>query len=283
MLKLFSKKKTDPAAELENLLGEYGLPSFSPVIMSALEKVRDDECSNGEIAEIATRDPGLSVRLLGTVNSAAFSIRNSVNSVHQAVSLLGRSQLESILVSMAVRESLPDSDAPGYDVQRFWTTSARRATAAAALADRIDPATRSESFTASLLGDMAIPILSHRKPGDYGPILEQHHLGGENLEQLENQAFGWDHARVASWMCAAWKFPDRLASAIGSHHGTGEEDMVALPAVQLVAHLREVEEGDGTDEIIERAYDVYHLPKDESAELIRVSFEESAAVARLFV
>lgn len=282
MLKLFSKKKVDPAQELKNLLGDYGLPSFSPVIMSALEAVRDAESSNREIAEIAKRDPGLSVKLLGTVNSAAFAIRNPVDNVDHAISLLGRSQLESILISMAVRDSLPDSDAPGYDVHRFWTTSARRASAAAAFADRIDPASRSESFTASLLGDMAIPILSHRKSREYGPILEQHHRDGEKLEQLENQAFGWDHARVATWMCTEWNFPERLTSAIGSHHGTQDEGL-ALPAVQLVAHLREVEEGEGTDEIVEHAYDAYNLPKDESAALIRASFEESAAIARLFV
>ena len=283
MLKLFSKKKVDPAEELKNLLGDYGLPSFSPVIMSALEKVRDEESSNREIAEIATRDPGLSVKLLGIVNSAAFAIRNPVHNVDHAISLLGRGQLESILISVAVRDSLPNSAAPGYEVHRFWTTSARRASTAAALADRIDPATRSESFTASLLGDMAIPLLLHRKPQEYGPILEQHHHGGEKLEQLENQEFGWDHARVATWMCAEWKFPERLASAIGSHHGTHDEGLAPLPAVQLAAHLREFEEGEGIDEIVERAYDAYCLPKDESAELIRKSFEESAAIERLFV
>ena len=88
---------------------------------------------------------------------------------------------------------------------------------------------------------------------------------------------------MATWMCTEWKFPERLTSAIGSHHGTQDEDLAPLPAVQLVAHLREVEEGEGTDEIVARAYETSTLPKDESAELIKARFEESAAIARQFV
>ena len=93
----------------------------------------------------------------------AFALRHKVRGVHHAVSLLGRSQLESMLISMAVRDTLPNSAKRGFEPRRFWTTSARRACTAAALADRIDPSTRSESFTASLLQDMAVPVLSHRR------------------------------------------------------------------------------------------------------------------------
>jgi EAL and modified HD-GYP domain-containing signal transduction protein len=42
-----------------------------------------------EIEEVVTRDPGLTVRLLRLLNSASFSLRKRVTSVHEAVTMLG--------------------------------------------------------------------------------------------------------------------------------------------------------------------------------------------------
>ena len=82
-------------------------------------------------------------------------------SVHHAISLLGRDQLESMLLSLAVHDALPSKPTLGFEAGRFWQTAARRATLGRALADKIDPATRSESFTASLLRYHAV----RRRPG----------------------------------------------------------------------------------------------------------------------
>jgi c-di-GMP phosphodiesterase len=47
------------------------------------------DASFEEIEAIVTRDPGLSLRLLRLLNSAAFSLRRRITSVHDAVTMLG--------------------------------------------------------------------------------------------------------------------------------------------------------------------------------------------------
>ena len=42
MLNFFKKKQIDPKEQMKAVLGEYELPSFPVIVMSALEKVRDD-------------------------------------------------------------------------------------------------------------------------------------------------------------------------------------------------------------------------------------------------
>ena len=103
MLRLLRRAKPDPGKELKAILGEVQLPTFPMIVTHALEKVRATESSTSEIADLVASDPGLSVGLLGTVNSAAFALRHRVRNIHHAVSLLGRNQLESLLISMAMR------------------------------------------------------------------------------------------------------------------------------------------------------------------------------------
>jgi len=257
---------------MKAVLGDYELPSFPVIVMSAMEKVRDTDASNSEISELVATDPGLSVRLLTTVNSAAYALKHKVNSIDHAVSLMGRGELESILISMAVHEVMPTENTPVFDAQRFWGAAARRASLASGLADLIDPSSRSESFTAALLQDMAIPILAQQRADDYGPVLEHWYANGTDLVTLERGTFDWDHATVAMWMCDDWGFPDRIAEAIGAHHGTGDDELVALPAVSLVGVLREQGESTGVEQLIESAYESYGLSRDQVAELVNTSF-----------
>ena len=268
---------------MKAVLGDYELPSFPVIVMNALEKVRDADASNSEISELVATDPGLSVRLLTTVNSAAYALRSKVSNVDHAVSLMGRGELESILISMAVHEVMPTVDTPVFDAHRFWGAAARRAALARGLADLIDPSSRSESFTAALLQDMAIPILAQQRADDYGPVLEQWYANGIDLATLERETFGWDHATVAMWMCNDWGFPDRIAEAIGAHHGADDGELVALPAVSLVSVLREQEETSGVDQLVENAYENYNLPRDQVIGLVGVSFAAAKDMTRMFM
>jgi HD-like signal output (HDOD) protein len=205
-----------------------------------------------------------------------------VNNIDHAVSLMGRGELESILISMVVHEVIPKVNIPVFDAQRFWGAAARRAALARGLADQIDPSTRSESFTAALLQDMAIPILAQQRADDYGPVLEHWYANGIDLATLERETFDWDHATVAMWMCDNWGFPDRIAEAIGAHHGTDDDELVALPAVSLVGVLREQGESTGVEQLIEIAYENYGLSRDQVAELVDTSFAAAEDIARMF-
>jgi len=113
-----------------------------------------------KVAEQTVADPGLVVRVLKTVNSAAYGLRRSVDSMQHACSLMGRSHLESLVLSLPIREVLPDSPSPGFEAGRFWTTAFRRASLARLLAARFNPSRQAQCFTAGLLLDMAVPLLA---------------------------------------------------------------------------------------------------------------------------
>ena len=80
----FFKNKVDPKVKLQKVLKGYQLPSFPAVILQILQKIRNPDSSAMDIAKSLSLDPGLSVRLLGIANSAAFSPKNRVDNLRQA-------------------------------------------------------------------------------------------------------------------------------------------------------------------------------------------------------
>ena len=282
MLKLFARKKTDPESQLREILDGYELPMFPAIYLEALQQLRDTESSLGALADVLATDPGLTARLLRTVNSAAFGLRSQVTSVHHAVSMLGRGHVESMLVSLASHSALPSEPCDGFEPERFWRTAARRAAVARALADRVSPAERSECFTAALLSDMAIPMLCTRKGEAYTRLVRQWHDGHGELQVMELEAFGWDHAQVAAMMCSEWDFPDGIAEAIASHHGGDDPEMRVLPAVNLAALIPEVNAEAHIEVLTQRVHESTGLEPSDVHALVEESFRNAEEIAEQF-
>jgi len=68
----FLERRARPAeARLAPILADHEPPTFPQVTLRILAKLRDQECSTDEVSETLQWDPGLVVRLLRVVNSAA--------------------------------------------------------------------------------------------------------------------------------------------------------------------------------------------------------------------
>lgn len=279
----FFKKKSDPQSELKKVLEEYELPSFPAVVMQILQKIRSPYSSAASIAESLSLDPGISVKLLGIANSAAFSPTKKVENLTQAIALVGISQLESLVLGVGVAKGMPKQACHWHDPAEFWLTSAKRAVLASELARMLCPAKESECFTAAFLQDMALPFLACHRSDVYDPIFEKWHLEGGDLAALEQERLTWDHTEVASWICAEWGMPENIAAAIRGHHGAEVADYHALGPVRLVAILREDENNSGIDELVSEAHTGYDLEPDQVEALVAPAFEKAGELARLIV
>jgi len=78
---LFGAKRA--RKQLKSVLGDCEIPSFPEATMKLLRLIRDEDSSLSEIAEALQWDPGLVLRLLKTVNSAAYSPARPIRDVAQ--------------------------------------------------------------------------------------------------------------------------------------------------------------------------------------------------------
>ena len=279
LAKLFKRKPKD---QLEAMLGDYELPSFPAVLLEARRLLRDDNADNSAIGEYLVKDPGISVKLLKTVNCAALGVRRRVESVEQAVAMLGRAQVESLLLTHGVNKALPKPRRSGFEARRFWLAAARRATLARSVASKVHPATAGQCFTASLLQDMAVPVLVDAYRDRYEPVLRACHGGAGPLGALERDEFGWDHAQVGSWMCEAWSFPDLLTVSIADHHGADIPDVDAPLAVRAVALLSEEAPANDVDRLVAYLEAEANMDADEVRDFVDAANDGAAELAQLF-
>ncbi len=271
--------KRDPKALLVDAIGDAEVPNFPQAAMQTLKALRDPNTNSKAIARTIEVNPGLVIQVLKLVNSAAFGIRRRIDGVGQAVTLLGRGQVESLVVGVAVKRQLPTKRVAGFVSQRFWLAAFRRAALARALADLLHPQSRSEAFVAGLLQDMAVPLLATVRPR-YGELLGHWHDDSDAvLHEIELAEFGWDHGAIGASLARRWDLPDRLALSIDGHHG-GDEGVDA--AVHLVSYIRESDAAPGVDQLVEVCRGRFNLAADDVTHAIESAFEEAEEVAKVF-
>ncbi|MFC1573690.1 HDOD domain-containing protein [Candidatus Latescibacterota bacterium] len=280
MLNFFKRRKKDPKAELEELFKDYELPSFPVAVMNVLTALRNPDFSMNKVSKILEGDPGLHVKVLKTVNSAAFGLTKRVSNIHHAVTLLGRSRLETIVLSQAVNKTLPEVDYPFFNMRQFWLTSARRASLARTLANHIHPATEVEAFTSGLLQDMALPILVTIKTREYEKIMQSWSSDKESdLTVFEQEHLGYDHSYVGALIAEKWDLPDYLINAIAGHHNSDEIQIE--PAIELVSHIR----GDTVEVTTEKLEDLcvekFGMNKEMVIEMVRTAFEDAEELSKI--
>ena len=85
------------------------LPANKLAIMNLLAKLQDNESNTEELAQIIYQDVTMSVRVLRYINSAQFGFSKEVDSIQQAIMMLGRTTMRNLanLVAMSQIEDKP--------------------------------------------------------------------------------------------------------------------------------------------------------------------------------
>ena len=180
--------------------------------------------------------PEIAAKTIQTVNSSLFSLRLPVSDIKRAVTLLGLRDIRSIALAYATMETLPRPQGNLFDHSAFWTDSLLQAALSRGFSRKRFSAQREEVFTASLLADLAIPVLLCVWNEYYQPVVEEWNQSAARLSEIERQNFGWDHAQAGAWIIQSWEFPEEMVCYIGLHNlsmekikASGLEDTIVVP------------------------------------------------------
>jgi len=272
-MRLF-KRESNPKAALEDMLEGYTLPSFPQVVIEVLSLLRDPGCGMPEISKEVNRDPALIMAVFHMVNSAAFGLRSRVDDILQAVTLLGRSRLESIVLMQAVQDAQPSINASWFDSKGFWQTSAKRATLARHLANKLHPVTATHAFTAGMLQDMAIPLLTATLTKKYSKVAKAIARNEVSLIEVEQDLLNCDHQMVGELMAKEWNLPDYLIRSISGHHYVSKVD----PAVGLVSLIRNEDVESSVKDLVIRCGEDFKIQTSETELMIATAFEEADTI-----
>lgn len=202
------------------------IPTFSQSALRIIDLTSDITSSSKDLVQQITHDPILTARVLKLVNSAFFGLSREVESIQQSVVYIGINTIKNLAISVAAMGALPRTNNAGLDMDHFWLHSLVTASTAKLLAQQrgIAKADVSTYFIAGLLHDIGQIILSQELPEAYQDVLEKARLHEKTLCELEEEAFGMNHATIGAMLAEKWQLPADIVTAIRHHHGpTGEE------------------------------------------------------------
>ena len=241
--KMASTRRLNEVAQLLRKLEQ--LPTLPQTVERVREMVHDSSKSIRDVADVVAMDPPIAAKLLRLANSAAYGLKNRVDDVVHATTLLGMKETYMVVMSLGVINILERSD--GFDYKRFWRTSLFGAVAARRLADRLAAVKMAGVSTAGLLHEIGRFALWEVVSDRYNEL--DHNLFGDKFIAAENQAFGIAHPEAGYILATHWGLPADIADAIRFHHAPNlaRENQSIVNLVALAAALTEAESANPAD------------------------------------
>jgi len=194
-----------------------------PIVFHQIQKViNDPKVSAGQIAKILQEDPAMSVKVLKLTNSAFYGLSREVESVKQAVVIVGLEAIKNLVLSASVLDMFKGKDIDEEFQDKFWRHSLAVGFCARLLARRakargmIDP---DSAFSGGLLHDIGKVILCCFLSKEFAAVKEARETNTElDTYLLEEQVLGYNHSQIGSILAKQWKLPSRLIDAVSCHH-----------------------------------------------------------------
>ena len=217
------------------------LPSLPRVVTEMLRLLVDDNYSIDEMMELVQQDPALTARVLRLANSAIYGRPRQIESLSQAMVVLGGKELHRLVTTISVMRSFDDTFAKGriLDKEQFWSHSVGTGELAHRVATFFRLQFNGVDFTAGLLHDVGKVVLDQYFHSEFRDCLDLSHRRGLPQFEAESKLLGLDHAEVGGLLAERWGLPDSLRAAIRNHHVFDPADPHAalVACVRLANHL----------------------------------------------
>ncbi len=194
-----------------------------PIVFHQIQKViNDPKCSASQISSILSEDPAMSVKVLKLTNSAFYGLSREIDSVRQAVVIVGIEAIRNLVISASVLEMFKGREVDQEFEEKFWRHSLATAFCCRILARQlrsrgiVDP---DGAFSGGLLHDVGKIVLSCFLPEEYRKFEEERRKDAQSPTfEVEERALGYNHAQVGTLLAGHWKLPGKLTQAITFHH-----------------------------------------------------------------
>lgn len=214
--------------KFRNIEHLFTLPSISQEI---IDLAGDTLVATSKMAGIIEKDPVLTSRILKVVNSAFYGFRRQIDSVEQAIMILGNDEVINLSFSIAIYRIL-ETISPEM-AQKLWEHSLVVARLCQWLGPIMGYPSSQRTYTVGLLHDFGKIVFLQR--GHFVGGIE----GPASLEDLAAEEIdsGISHAEMGAYVAERWNLPETIVDALLSHHMPSKAKDVDL---SVTVHLADV-------------------------------------------
>ena len=209
------------------------LISLPDIYIKLKELMDDPEYTMVEIAFLVGRDPGMATRFLRVVNSPLNRRARKIETVSQAVSLLGVHQVHDIVLSASVAEAFEGIQTDVMNMKKFWQRSFYCAVMTKQLALECQILESDRLFVNGLLHDIGHLFMYIAIPEESQHAILKAKKLERPLYQVERELLGFDYAKLGGYVMGKWDLPKSLQTITCFHPEPGRANQFALETALL--------------------------------------------------
>lgn len=238
--------RRSPELSVEHMVQDVSTIHSLPMFYSQISEVIDHPRSSiGDVAKIISEDQGLTARILKLANSPLFGYFSKIDTITQAVTIIGVCQVRDLALALSVMDVFKGIPEDLVNMEQFWKHSIATGLAARLLATTQREANLERFFVAGILHDVGRLVMYVRVPDICLELLEESRATGRLLHLAERERFSFDHAEVGGTLLRRWKIPPSVAEPVGSHHNCAEatqypREASILHFADIIAHALQI-------------------------------------------
>jgi HD-like signal output (HDOD) protein len=207
-----------------------------PQVLQEIERMlRDEKATERMIGQLIARDASLTAEVFKLVNSPFYRRGAKIDSLDQAVRMIGRRPMSEIARSAILRQQLGADDPR---MENFWEHCTDIGTICSVLCDHLErpgKLTSEQAYLAGLFHDCGVPVLVQQVKG-YGDMALIPGAVADFIAEDDNK--DTSHCIAGLLVAQEWELPTLLCETIRAHHYVINADQGAPQAIAILQLAR---------------------------------------------
>ena len=219
-------------------------PPLPTVAGRVMELTADPKSSVQDLMKVVNADQSLAMMILKMANSPFFGLSRNVDSLNQALTLLGFTEIRNMVLARAIFDSFKNLDqSNGFGMRQFWRHSLVCGLGAKIIGAELGWS-GNDFFVAGLIHDIGKLVMYMTFSTEFSKAIDIMEPEKQMAFEAERNIFGVSHDEVGMMLLKRWMFPESLIAAVGYHHHPQEAKAetrfsLVIHAADILAHLDE--------------------------------------------
>ncbi|WP_353155645.1 HDOD domain-containing protein [Herminiimonas fonticola] len=206
-----------------------------PALLIALQhEIATEDPYLKKIVHLVNRDVAIAGNLLAMANSAMFNLNRHIETVEEAITLIGLNNCHALITRLMARRMLSHGK---MMMPRFWDVSEKRSWGMMHVARQVTSVAPDLAYNFGLFCDIGIPLMMASFLDYEDTLTVANQLEHRGFVELENSRHGINHALVGAMLAEHWHADPLVVLAIKKHHSYEiMSDPAFVPAIhELIA------------------------------------------------
>ncbi|MGM0381533.1 MAG: HDOD domain-containing protein [bacterium] len=215
------------------------IPSLPQVTNRVVALVNKAETDASDLGRAIRSDPSLSAQVLKFANSRYYGRAGKVNSIQQAVTILGFNTVRSLALSYGMEQHYTAPECDGFPREEFWNYSLAVGAAGEIISKRLGFAAERQdcAFSAGHLHAIGRAVIDQHLHRELIRILQKANSEGLTMIQAEEETLETTHCELGAAVLEHWNLPSILSKTARYYYYPAEAEDEMVTVIHLASVL----------------------------------------------